>query len=98
MTVGDVVNGILQAANGTINFQPAAGVECVIFTFSGGNTSAGCGIKDGTYSSRTEYGFSGTNAVGSRNPHTMKLCINNTNYFFAAANNYPPAYSGVQIK
>lgn len=98
MAVGDVVNGILQAASGTINFQPAAGVECIIFTCSGGNTSAGNGLTDGTYTSRSDFSSSGTNAYGGRNPHNLKLCVNNTNYLYAAANNYPPAYSGVQIK
>jgi len=98
MAVGDVVNGILQAASGALNFQPAAGVECVIMHCSGGNTSMGNGLADGTYTSRSDYSFSGTSAQGGRNPHNLKLCINNTNYLYCQANSYPPAYSGIQIK
>ncbi len=97
MAVGDVVNGI-NAASGTFNFQPAVGVECVILTCSGGNTSMGNGITNGTAVSRTDYSFSGTSAQGGRNPHNMKLCINNTNYLYTATNTYPSAYSGIQIK
>ena len=38
MAVGDVVNGLLVGSPAVLNFQPAAGVECMITSCFGRNS------------------------------------------------------------
>lgn len=98
MAVGDVVSGIGAAAT-ILDFQPAAGVECVITyvssTAQAGNQHA-AHVYDGT-NQDTGVFYSDANLVYTG---PIKIFINNTNYLRLTA---PPAglkasYTGVQTK
>jgi|SaaInlV_100m_DNA_3_1039692.scaffolds.fasta_scaffold26607_1 hypothetical protein len=91
MVAGDVVNGV-AAAGVTINFTPAAGVECLISYVSGSSTN-GYGLNDGVNTSDPVVSTSRINDMSN-----MKLFITNTVWFFASPDAGPRGYSGVQIK
>ena len=98
MAVGDVINDVLPTSGAFDFFIPAAGVEIIIMSFSGNNTSSNqIGLADGvnpnSYSS-----FSYNTTVGSRNLYNLKLCITNTNYLVVYSNTGNTSYSGIQIK
>jgi hypothetical protein len=97
MAVGDVVNQIL-GVTGRINFQPAANVEVVVLSCSGGNSGMYAGFTNGTVFSDFNFSFGGTAANGARNSMNIKACVNNTTYFTITSNNYVPAFSGIQTK
>ena len=88
MAIGDVVAGI-AAVTGVISFQPAAGVECIILSSAGGNTSNYVGVYSAAgNSSQVNFSTSGTAAHGARNGLNLRIAINNTVYFYASSNNY----------
>ena len=93
MALDDVVNGI-SGSNTAIDFQPAAGVECVITSVYRDASGTGFGLYDGTTLSSDIPAASSTDAL------SMQIFINNTRYFrieaTGAASN--TAYTGVQTK
>ena len=92
MTAGDVVNGI-SSANTTLDFQPAAGVECVITSVGREATNTGFGLYDGTT-------LASDTPAANLNTRKMKLWINNTRYFRIEATGAATngSYTGIQTK
>lgn len=100
MAVGDVVNGI-SAANTILDFQPAAGVECLIISLFY-DDPATAAVDAVNY-------YNGSVAVPCINDTVtdpasaflnIKLAINNTNYLRIAARGAGEysAYGGYQTK
>jgi len=94
MAVGDVVNGI-SGANAILDFQPAAGVECVI-TCTWGLLAGGQPLL-----------YNGSNQTNAVNTATesplywnVKIFINNTNYLRIPAQGAGTrsGYTGLQTK
>jgi len=93
MVAGDVVSGLSIAA--VLDFQPAAGVECVI-TMCCANTTVGVGatLYDGVTQSYVLYAV----ASGMAGYPNMKFFVTNTRWLRlgdAAVNN---AFTGIQTK
>lgn len=97
MAAGDIIAAIITAAN--TNFQPASGVEIVLFGVGSNNiASAGFNAYDGTNTSQLAI-VQDVYYQGVTGPHkSEKLGITNTLYIRtnATAANY--VYSGVQTK
>ena len=94
MAVGDVINGI-SAANTTLDFQPAAGVECVIKSHLWSSLNSPPGLFDGTNL---------CNVLGSAtytiNLANISVFINNSKYWRVPAQGASQfgGYTGVQTK
>ena len=90
MAIGDTVSGF------TATFQPAAGIQVIIF-FSGVPIAASStGITDGGSTSIVYVPLWDPvllNASNSRGISVFKIPIDNTNYFTG-----PGGYSGIQTK
>lgn len=96
MAVDDVVNGI-GAANTILDFQPAAGVECVITSvFFDSAGMSGPSLYNGS----TEALPNSTTVTQAYVPIAGRLFINNTNYLRmrATGSGRSNGYSGVQTK
>jgi len=96
MAVGDVVSGQASATNVAIDFQPAAGVTCIVTSFHGAGNSTWLSLYDGALTSLTQ--FSDGANHGSRNICNLKIAINNTRYFRGVSNGYPAGFTGIQIQ
>lgn len=95
MAAGDVVSG-MSAVNTVLNFQPAAGVECVI------TSVFMSGIANYTYILMHDTASGGDAEAGtftSPAPMNMKYFINNTRYLkmYAIAGGRT-AFTGIQLK
>lgn len=105
MAAGDVVNGISSlAASTALTYQPAAGVEVVIFL--AGNAWAGGAevyLYDGTNSAMMGVGLLGVTYMGTAYQHSgvRQLGITNNRYLRILNNTggtLVVGYSGVQTK
>ena len=96
MAAGDVVNGLSAAASTQFDFQPAAGVECIIKSIHTDLASAAgvWALTDGVNDAWT----SATSA--EINVGLVNTFINNTRYLRVAAMGAGKfgGYSGIQIK
>ena len=90
MAVGDVVNQI-QTAGTYLDFQPAAGVQCVVTSAFG--STAQFGLYNGTT-------FTGTATAATIETimTNTKIFINNTNYFRFNQVATNVCFTGLQIK
>jgi len=79
MAVGDVVSDI-GGDNAILDFQPAAGVEAVISLWFTGQTNGDLFLYNGTDTSTNLPLLQTTVSV-----NTMKMFVNNTNYFRSIA-------------
>tara|TARA_R110000744_G_scaffold339338_1_gene444490 strand:+ start:493 stop:792 length:300 start_codon:yes stop_codon:yes gene_type:complete len=99
MVAGDVVNSIIDIANGaTVDFQPAATVDVAILSCSGEFTDLFIGITDGTIA--TVFWQRSAPAENFNN-NGYKQMINNTAYLRmtnASGATRAISYTGVQIK
>jgi hypothetical protein len=96
MVAGDVVSEIGAVAS-TLTFQPAATIECLISTVSGGSTTIWTSLTNAA-GVITAYLFSTNGTSSFRN--NSKLFINNTNYLYIyapGAGEYA-TFTGIQIK
>ena len=88
MVAGDVVSGI-GAVAAILNFQPAAGVECVL-------TVAQC---QGVWTTLTNGVLSSDVYYFLNNLYNYeKICVNNTNYVSILAGAGSGCFSGMQTK
>jgi len=92
MAVGDVVNAI-SGVGAELTFQPAAGVECVITSWSVYNSTM-------QYYDGTNYAFGViTTTAGQAGLMNTKLFINNTRFIaLNASSGQRGFYCGVQTK
>ncbi|MDB9875907.1 hypothetical protein OAC76_06850 [Amylibacter sp.] len=91
MAIGDVVNGVFNAAT-TMSFQPAAGVEVCLTNIT----------SYGVNGSLTDGAVSGLIFTGSPTFVTYsltKIFVNNAIYLTAAgASSFGSCFTGIQIK
>lgn len=93
MAVGDVVSGI-SASNTLLDFQPAAGVECIVTSSGFNGTANGVQMYDGTLAASGRGATTDVNPIGS-----LKMFINNTRYLrLPAVTSISTYYSGVVTK
>ncbi len=97
MAVGDVVSGVNVAAT-ELNFQPAAGVECMISTI--GQHTEWYWLYNATTLDRANIGYvAGGNTPAIQGASNEKIFVTNAIYLkIAAATNWSCGYSGIQIK
>jgi len=88
MVAGDVINNFV----GT--FQPAVGVEIIIFTNFMNNTNGYFGITDGVSVSQNYWNT--TIIPSAKDP--IKFGITNTIYYYTAQVSPNGGWSGIQIK
>jgi len=98
MAVGDVVNGILAGSGVSLNFQPAAGVECVIFSCFGRTTTVNIGLTNSGGGGAVYTEFDDSVNLGARNMCNVKIAITNSNYLTVYSSATGSGYSGIQIK
>ena len=91
MAIGDVVNGMSPIST-ILDFQPAAGVECMISDVS--DSVNGHSLYDGVTLGTSRKYLNGVQMSGA-----MKMFINHTNYLrlIASAGNHN-WFTGIQIK
>jgi hypothetical protein len=94
LAVGDIIVGITSAVSTYTNYQPSAGVELIVISFSGQDNIL-FGQYDGTNFIGT-YGAASTPAYGNMN--NMKLGITNTYYFRFRSDNNRAYFSAIQVK
>jgi hypothetical protein len=96
MAAGDIVNAI-GATNSALSFVPAATVEVMITTASGGSGGAWINLENATTPTGTTY-FTETIALSDR--YGFKFFINNTNYLLIKSSGLTEqaSYTGIQIK
>lgn len=98
MTAGDVVSGISNVAS-ILDFQPAAGVECMITVLLEDGSAGGCAVHlyDGANSSRMNL-YDTAPGAGATYP-AVKWFIRNGLYLrFNAIGGGRSGYSGIQTK
>jgi len=98
MAVGDVVSTVNAAAT-ELNFQPAAGVECMISTI--GQEREWYWLYNATTLDRANIGYitGGGTASTQNGASNEKIFVTNAIYLkLAAANTWSCGYSGIQIK
>lgn len=94
MVVGDVVSG-LSAVNTILTFQPAAGVEVVITSYSADTAGIQIEVFDGALGS-----FMGITGFDNQNTVAMKIFVSNAIYIRigAAGAGFSTSFTGIQTQ